>query len=199
MNRSPDHMTAGIPVRHTIIFFDQNSSKIDDYKKILATIKYNINLVFIHSDFDELMKSISLDAIVSPANSRLCMDGGIDLDYANYFPGIEDKLRQVCIKKKYATSEFIYKGTNFIVPIGKCIATTTDNPNCKYVLAAPTMITPKDIRGTNNVYLAMRAIIRKINCFENSAIIACPCLGTGIGAMSGIESAQQIRQALLKD
>lgn len=185
--------------RQTIIFFDTNKDKINSYREILAKIKCNTNIMFKHCDFEELLENNILHAVVSPSNSQLSMTGGIDKTYADCFPNIEHKLRKICIKKKYDQSDIEYHGTNYIVPVGKCIVATTNNDNCPYIMAAPTMLTPQDINSTNNVYQAMRAILKKASGLNRSIIIGCPCLGTGIGGMDANISAKQVKRALLEN
>ncbi|QGR53682.1 macro domain-containing protein [Moumouvirus maliensis] len=185
--------------RHTIIFFDLNQNKIKEYQSVLSNIKCNINLIFIHSDFEKLLEKNLFHAIVSPANSFLSMTGGIDSVYAECFPGVEDKLRKVSNEKKYAISDIEYKSTHYIVPVGKCIVSETGNKKCPYIIAAPTMKTPKDINYTNNIYLAMCSILNKIKTLDDAIIIGCPCLGTGIGGLSAKKSALQVKKALLEN
>lgn len=124
------------------------------------------------------------------------MTGGIDKTYANLFLGIENSLRNKMIQKKYAKSMIEYKGTNYILPIGKTIISSTGDKRCYFIMASPTMTTPKDICGSKNVYLSMKAIIKKLILINEPVIIACPCLGTGIGNLSAIESAEQIKKAI---
>ncbi len=58
------------------------------------------------------------------------------------------------------------------------------------------MLTPRNIQETNNVYLAFSAIYKNTKDLGTSVIVVCPCLGTGIGGMSGDESAEQILRFL---
>ncbi|AZL89761.1 macro domain containing protein [Megavirus baoshan] len=185
--------------RQTIIFFDTNKDKINSYREILAKIKCNTNIMFKHCDFEELLENNILHAVVSPSNSQLSMTGGIDKTYADCFPNIEHKLRKICRKKKYEQCDIKSSGTNYIVPVGKCIVAATNNDNCPYIMAAPTMLTPQDINSTNNVYQAMRAILKKASGLNRSIIIGCPCLGTGIGNMDANISAKQVKRALLEN
>jgi O-acetyl-ADP-ribose deacetylase (regulator of RNase III) len=178
---------------HEIIFFDINESNIKEYSKILLSYS---NIKCKHIDFKDLIDSENISIIISPSNSYLSMTGGIDKVYADYFIGIEDTLRKKMISKKYATSSVKYKNTNYILPIGKTIIVETGNNKCPFLMSSPTMVTPKDINGTDNVYKCMTAIIQKIKLINIPIKIACPCLGTGVGNMSAKESALQIKQAL---
>jgi len=181
---------------HQILFFDKDASKINIYKKILTSTKISNKLFFINDDFENLIKNNRVHIAISPANSYLSMTGGIDMAYAKLFPGIEDKLRSKLITKKYDTSTINYKGTNYILPIGKTILAETGDKRCYFIMASPTMVTPKNIIGTNNVYHCMKAILKKISIIDTQITIACPCLGTGIGNLAAEKSAAQIKKAI---
>ena len=183
---------------HQLLFFDENKEHIETYRKILGNILEK-NLIFECIKFEDLIASQKIQIVVSPANSYLSMTGGIDKVYTDMFPGIEDKLRAKTVEKAYAKSGVVYKGTNFILPVGKAIICETGNSKCHFVMASPTMTTPKDINGTNNVYLCMKAILKKLSLINVCITIACPCLGTGIGNLSAKESAKQIKKALIKN
>lgn len=172
---------------HEIIFFDTDVSKINAYEQILSNNPLSKNISFMVCDFENLIHQIKIDIAISPANSYLSMTGGIDKVYNELFPGIENKLRSKMMSKKYEKSHTQYKGTKYILPIGKTIIEDTENNNCRFIMASPTMKTPKDITGTNNVYCCMMAILKKLSKLNFSIVIACPCLGTGIGNLSPVE------------
>ena len=59
---------------------------------------------------------------------------------------------------------------------------------------------PKDITSTNNIFLAFNAILiclESLSCHKQNLIIACPCLGTGIGNIKPETSAKQILHAFM--
>jgi len=182
---------------HQIIFFDINKDYIEIYKKILSNINIP-NLQFKHINFKDLITTQKIQIAISPANSYLSMTGGIDKLYVDLFPNIEDILRKKMIEKKYAKSTIVYKNSNYILPIGKSILGYTNDKICSFIMASTTMIMPKDITGTNNIYLCMKAILKKIIRINIPIIIACPCLGTGIGNLPAEESAKQIKKAFLE-
>ncbi len=181
---------------HHIIYFDSNFDKIIAYKKILKNILPEKNISFEHIEFENLISNKKIHIAISPANSYLSMTGGIDKTYANLFPGIENSLRNKMIEKKYSKSTVEYKGTNYILPIGKTLLSETKDKRCYFIMASPTMTMPKDICGSNNVYLSMKAVIKKLILLKQPIIVACPCMGTGIGGMSAIDSALQIKKAI---
>lgn len=135
-------------------------------------------------DFEKLYEQKILQIIVSPSNSHLCFNGGIDLVYSKIFPGIEEKLVSKANNIKYEKCTIPYKNVKYIVPVGKTIICETNDSNCPFILAAPTMRLPRDINGTDNIYKCMFAILEKISEINNPMIIGCPCLGTGIGNVS---------------
>ena len=131
------------------------------------------------------------DCIVSPANSFGLMDGGFDLALSNYFGSeLADRVREVIIRSFFGEQ-----------PIGTCILVPTGNMHHPYLAHAPTMRVPKDVRGTENCYHAMAAILREVallNHRVNEAPICtvlCPGLGTATGRMSGPEAARQMALA----
>ncbi|XWV25613.1 macro domain containing protein [Tupanvirus deep ocean] len=181
---------------HHIIFFDSDSEIIDTYKNILINTIIDGNLSFENGDFENMLGKKKIHIAISPANSRLSMTGGIDKTYADLFPNIENSLRNKMIEKKYATSDIEYKGTNYILPLGKVVIAETGNKYCHFIMASPTMDMPRDISGSDNVYLCMKTIIKKLCLIKEPIIVACPCLGTGIGNMTAEQSAQQIKKAI---
>lgn len=181
---------------HKIIFFDHDWDNIKTYWKNLADLP--INLIFRHGSFEKIINKEKMQIVVAPTNSYVSMTGGIDKIYTKIFKNIETKLRKKISEKKYQISGISYKGTHYTLPIGKTIICETGNDKCFFIMASPTMVMPKDINGTNNIYLCMKAILKKISKINTPIIIACPCLGTGIGNVPAEESALQIRKALLE-
>lgn len=114
------------------------------------------------------------------------MTGGIDREIVKKFP----KCKQAVLYIVRTTGVNDRSGRKH-VPVGSCKLVQLDTlPSA--LLMAPTMETPKNIVGTNNVFLAFSAIYENIKHLNNMTIVAIPCLGTGIGGMTGEESASQI-------
>lgn len=127
------------------------------------------------------------DAIVSPANSFGCMDGGLDYQLSEFFGWDIQKKVQRRIKEKY-DGELL---------VGQAEIVETGKSEIPYLISAPTMRVPMVIQDTVNPYLAMRAVfqaIRKYNASEmriHSVLI--PGLGTGVGEVPLDIAARQMR------
>jgi O-acetyl-ADP-ribose deacetylase (regulator of RNase III) len=171
----------------TIVFFDQNEQIIKQYENILKDISSDI--VFINATLDEIVNKYYKTnpfILVSPANSYGDMNGGIDKSIIDKFPLVKQRVLNMVKKSPYVDSSF-----RPYVPVGVANFVELDDKH-NILIMAPTMLTPRNIVGTNNVYLAFSAIYKDIKMLDNSVIVACPCLGTGIGGLTGEESAKQI-------
>ena len=131
------------------------------------------------------------DCVVSPANSFGLMDGGIDLALSNYFgPNLMGRVQERIIRDFFGEQ-----------PVGTCIIVPTGHRFHPYLAHAPTMRVPKDIRGTENCYLAMAAMLREVAIFNRKdngvkiSTVLCPGLGTATGRISGPEAARQMALA----
>ncbi len=173
------------------VFFDQTKEKIDGYQKYLSSYP---NMIFIHGTLDDILNTYYNKStpfvLVSPANSYGNMRGGIDLCIIRKFPECEKKVLDEVKKSPYIDST-----SRNIIPVGKCRCVELDNKQ-NVLIIAPTMETPKNIQGTENVYAAFKAIYKVTKQLSKNTIVACPCLGTGIGGMSGEDSALQILKYL---
>lgn len=142
---------------------------------------------------------LSVDAIVSPANSFGFMDGGIDQLYSHRFGWDVQTRLQDSIRARHHGELLV--GTAEIVE--------TNNLQIPYVIAAPTMRVPMVLTDTVNPYLAARAALllirhgvapwgglagQPISAVVTS--VAFPGLGTGIGRVSPDTCAQQVRTAI---
>lgn len=124
------------------------------------------------------------NAIVSPANSFGFMDGGIDGIYSEHFGwGVQERLQELIRPRLHGE-----------LLVGEWLVVGTEDDRIPNLISAPTMRVPSDIRGTANVYLAMRAVLAA--CAEmgfESVLI--PGLGTGCGRMQPEVAALQMRRA----
>jgi len=120
-------------------------------------------------------------ALVSPANSFGFMDGGIDLEYAAIFPGIEGRVMDA-IRRNHPQG----------ILIGESTCVSINHPTYKALIVAPTMRFPQDISGTINTYLATRAALEDARMWSNTLF---PAMGAGIGKMPPALCAHQMFQA----
>lgn len=175
----------------TIVFFDQDKDKIEQYSKILKYL--NLNMKFLHASLDDIVNKYyetNPFILVSPANSYGDMNGGIDKAIIDKFPLVNKRVSALIKKSPYLDS-----GDRPFIPVGKMDFVELDDKK-NILIVAPTMLTPRNIVGTNNIYLAFSAIYKNIKCLDDNVIIAIPCLGTGIGGLTGEESAKQILRVL---
>ena len=123
--------------------------------------------------------------IVSPANGYGFMDGGIDKAYVSYF-GAE-------IQRRVITA--IASRPEGHLPVGASMLVPTGHAVIRFLLLAPTMVTPEFIPA-ENAYRAMRAVLRLADQYsEKLAAIYCPGLGTGVGGLSPSVAADQMASA----
>lgn len=165
-----------------LILYDINKSLCDEFTKYFS--KYE-NVKIINCSFLELPQ---IDCIVSPANSFGIMDGGIDLVFTNYFGTQLMKRVQNKIIKEYSGEQPV--GTSFIIE--------TNDPTDKHLYLAhtPTMVLPMDIRGTNNVYYAMKSMLSAAENYPSwLSSIACCGLGTATGKVPFDIAAKQMALA----
>jgi O-acetyl-ADP-ribose deacetylase (regulator of RNase III) len=132
----------------------------------------------------------AFDCMVSAANSFGLMDGGVDAAIIRFFgPELMSNV------KKHIVKEFLGEqpvGTSFIVETG--------HGQHPFLAHTPTMRVPMDIAHTDNVYLAMSAMLRAVHQHNRASertitTIACPGLGTGTGNVPFGEAAKQMSLA----
>lgn len=119
-------------------------------------------------------------ALVSPANSFGFMDGGIDLELAAIFPGIEARVTNAIEQRR---REML---------VGESAVFRVKHPQYRALIVAPTMRFPQDISGTINTYLATMAAFRSVDHYDN---ILFPAMGAGIGKMPPALCAHQMFRA----
>lgn len=145
------------------------------------------NVEIVTSYFEQLPE---FDCMVSAANSFGLMDGGVDLAIIRFFGYELMKRVQERILADYLGEQ----------PVGTSIIVETGHPDHPFIVHTPTMRVPMEISRTDNVYLAMWAMllaVRKHNQNEQPPIkvIACPGLGTATGQVPVNEAARQMALA----
>jgi len=148
-----------------LILFDINKDLCEEFQK--AFNRYP-NVTILHSTLENLP---SCSCVVSPANSFGMMDGGIDLAITNLFGTQLMKRVQQYIIENYAGEQPV--GTSFIIE--------TENGKYPYLAHTPTMKFPMDIRKSENVYQAMKAMLLAVNQNKNISSVACSGFGTATG------------------
>jgi O-acetyl-ADP-ribose deacetylase (regulator of RNase III) len=142
---------------------------------------------------------LECDAVVSPANSYGFMDGGIDGLYMWHF-GSDIQMR---VRRQ------IYEYHDGEILVGQADIVETDKERIPFLIFAPTMRVPMNLRESVNPYLAARGIFLLANKgtfrsgkFAGDQIkdrvnsIAIPGLGTGVGKINVETCARQVRAAI---
>lgn len=142
---------------------------------------------------------VACDAVVSPANSFGFMDGGIDRLYTEFFGATAQDRVQACIRSCHGGELLV--GQADIVPTG--------HGRIPYLIAAPTMRVPEALGRSVHPYLAARAVLLlvlggRFSCGELAGQpvaervqrVAFPGLGTGVGRVSPVVCAKQVRAAI---
>ncbi len=142
---------------------------------------------------------LSVDAVVSPANSYGFMDGGIDYLYSQRF-GWEVQSRLQHLIRTQHHGELL---------VGAAEIVETGEAAIPFVIAAPTMRVPMILTNTVNPYLAARATLLLVRhgifaagtsagqpVSAKVSSIAFPGLGTGIGRVGPNTCAHQVRRAI---
>jgi O-acetyl-ADP-ribose deacetylase (regulator of RNase III) len=169
-----------------------------DESLVDAWAKYCGDLDFVTIHHGSIV-DVDCDAVVSPANSYGFMDGGIDALYMWHF-GSDIQMR---VRRQI----FDYHHGEIIV--GQADVVETAHAKIPYLIFAPTMRVPMNLRQTVNPYLAARAIFLLVTqgsfmagqfagqkVSEHIQKIALPGLGTGAGKVPFNTCAQQVREAI---
>lgn len=132
----------------------------------------------------------AFDCMVSAANSFGLMDGGVDLAISRFFGwDLMNKVQARIIDEYFGEQ-----------PVGTSMLVETGHPDHPFIAHTPTMRVPMEISRTDNVYLAMSAILREVTLHNQRQaqkinIVACPGLGTMTGMVPAREAARQMALA----
>lgn len=124
------------------------------------------------------------DCLVTAGNSFGLMDGGVDLVVRDMYPGVEAAVQDRILRDHHGE-----------LNVGDAVVVRA--PNGPLVAYTPTMRVPEDIRGTDNVYRAMRAWLVALRREVDGPVgtVTCPGLGTGYGFVPPDEAARQMALA----
>lgn len=117
--------------------------------------------------------TLTVAAVVSPANSHGYLRGGVDLAYARRFgPGLE-----VTLRKQIAALP------DGLLPVGEALCVATNDAAIPYLVSAPTMKTPMRLAGPEPVLAASEAAAACARRHELESL-AFPGMGTGTGGLA---------------
>jgi O-acetyl-ADP-ribose deacetylase (regulator of RNase III) len=130
------------------------------------------------------------DCMVSAANSFGIMDGGVDLAISEYFGW--DLMKRV---QKRIINEYLGEQ-----PVGTSMIVETNHETHPFLAHTPTMRVPMNISHTDNIYLAMWAMLVAVHNHNQTSerkinTVVCPGLGTGYGRVPFKEAARQMSVA----
>lgn len=131
---------------------------------------------------------LDCDALVAPANSFGDMSGGLDKRIDDFHDGEAQRRLMERIAERWHGE----------LPVGSAELLTLPSRRFPFLVVAPTMRVPSRISGTLNAYLAFRAALAAVVEHDRGdgrriTALAASGLGTGVGAMTGEESAVQMR------
>ncbi len=119
----------------------------------------------------------TVDAFVTPTNSRGSMDGGLDAVIKKHFGSSIETRVQKSIGQMYSSQ----------MPVGYATCVTTNRPKPAWLISTPTMVSSsEDISDTLNVALSCAAAFQAVhiqNMLEPGSIdsVALPGLGANTG------------------
>jgi O-acetyl-ADP-ribose deacetylase (regulator of RNase III) len=130
------------------------------------------------------------DCMVSATNSFGLMDGGVGGAIAQFFGRTMMELVQQRILNEFLGEQ----------PVGTALIVETGDPRHPFIAHTPTMRAPIATSQTDNVYLAMWAMLLAVRKHNQNAkrqihIIACPGLGNRSGKSPCPEAARQMSLA----
>ncbi|MFZ4795777.1 MAG: macro domain-containing protein [Blastocatellia bacterium] len=167
-----------------LILVDPKQDLCDTFREHFQSLP---NVEIVKGRFERLPV---FDCMVSAANSFGLMDGGVDGAIIDYFgSGLHDRVQQGILVE--------YLGEQ---PVGTSMIVETDHPEHPFIAHTPTMRVPMSIVGTDQVYLAMWAMLlavrrHNLNAARPIRVIACPGLGTATGQVPSDQAAGQMALA----
>lgn len=172
----------------------------------LIPIKEHINYECVTSDINTYIEHKNI-GFTSAANGEGMLLGGVDHALRNMFPLVQDIINETIADNGYVNKyhrHFIPVGSATIVPV--CYIEENIANNNQYLITAPTMLNPSNVKNTKNCYHALYAVLRVVNKYNTFLInqkqplietILCPGMGTGVGGISYEDAAQQFLEAII--
>jgi O-acetyl-ADP-ribose deacetylase (regulator of RNase III) len=164
-----------------LVLVDLESDLCDEFRKAFVNVE---GVTVVNGRFED----VEFDCIVSAANSFGLMDGGVDGAITDYFgQQLMDRVQETIIEEYHGEQPV---GTSFIIRANDELK-LGDN---QYVAHTPTMRLPMNIRTTENVYHAMKAMLIEVQKWNEIADVAGPSIGynridtvacTGLGTFCG--------------
>lgn len=175
-----------------IIIIDNKPNALEYFKNDFQTICCNVE-DFVIRDLMEGVAPIIDEKnyplyFVSPSNSLMYFNGGIDAAYMRMFPNIEE-IAQKQMRGNPNTP--VSKLGNKFLPVGSSMLIKISERH--NLISAPTMLEPQTVKDTQNAYYAMKAILK---VWPGNGTLLLPILCGGCGQMKYENVREQIKKAI---
>jgi len=182
---------AGSPLSFRFVFVDLQKVVCDALKSIFPENALSAEIAVRSGKFEEYLESEHIDCIVSSSNAFGLMNHGFDRSLCHVLKDsdneIKSKIQQTIIDR--------YHGEQ---PVGTCTVIETGHETIRYIAYAPTRRTNYSVKGTDNIYMATKAICNEIERWNNDHgdgdrinNVLTTGLATFYGAVPPEESARQ--------
>lgn len=172
------------------VFVDRNAAFVEAARRAFpeSLFRFHVgdiaNAIQVFSEGD-----VAQCALVSPANSLLFMDGGVDDAIRKLLPGAEAKAKERM--RKLGILSLLKRP---YLPVGAAMLTRAANGGT--LISAPTMLLPQDVSQTRNAFHAFRAVLDIIQAPPWSfRVVLCPGFCCGWGKMDPEQAVSQMRLA----
>ena len=136
-------------------------------------------------DYDDLAPH---DGLVGPGNSYAIMNGGLDWPIREEFGvDVQDAL-QWAIQKDFHGQ--LPVGQGIVVPVAEWVKC-----RFRFLVYCPTMVYPRDVRGTLNALTSFYAALRLAEQTPGLETLACSGMAAGVGKLPAKEVASQMFDA----
>lgn len=187
------------------VFNDVDGVFVSEIRRMLSEIECMTDLTF---DYHTgCVSQIPLEqmrgriAYISPANSLLFFDGGIDKVYSEVmFPDLREHAKAILNTQPVEVTDL--KRPYLPVGSAQIVQPTDSTGRNRIVITAPTMFLPQDVSTTENAYLAMRAVMISVHFYrrhhsqQGIETLVIPPLCCGYGKMKASDSAEQVLSAI---
>lgn len=182
----------------TFVEINQETGKLIQ-RAICDNDRYSVD---VHcGDFVEYATKLKKDEkrfiIVSPANSFGMMDGGFDEAIRQFY---QEACKRDIVSFVQTEIGIEYGGEQ---PVGTCLRIGSPfDKSIPMLYHIPTMRFPMDVSGTNNAYMAMKALLLQLDkddeefqLYDNVDEVLVPVFCTGYGHMSPYQAVGQMKLA----
>ena len=186
------------------IFTDLN----DEWVRHMQTLlKNRTDCQFIVGDVKDRLEDHTV--FVSASNSLLFADAGLDRVYSRHlFPGSEKAMKSLLPfigKINLVGKRYLPIGDALMINVSSMLDKSKmhDSPDEStdwlhiYLIACPTMLLPQNVKDTRNAYHSALAALKAAHAHPQIKRVVFSGMCCGWGKMAALDSARQMRHALL--